>query len=69
MKTIVLGVMIIGMFLGCQNSTPTASQGSNPAKGQQEAMMTRTGPISKALKPPIDLSAPANTETATFALG
>lgn len=69
MKTMALGAVIIGIVLGCQNVTSTQPQERNMAKGQQEAMMARTGPISKALKPPIDLSAPAKTETATFALG
>lgn len=65
MKIIALSVVIIGMILGCQN---LASQ-SQERNGDEKAMTARNAPTSKIMQPPIDLSAVARTETATFALG
>jgi hypothetical protein len=68
MKTIALSVIIMGVVLGCQNSNPTQTHAMNTADRQAE-MTTGTGPTAKLMKPPIDVSAPVKTETATFAMG
>jgi|WetSurMetagenome_2_1015567.scaffolds.fasta_scaffold1628775_1 hypothetical protein len=58
-----IGIACLGFvpFLqGCDNAF------SREGKGKETA---RTGPTPRAVRPPIDVSAPAETQMATFALG
>jgi hypothetical protein len=57
------------LVLGCQNPGMIQQQEKNTVKGQKEIEMAETASIPKTMRPPIDLAAPARTETATFALG
>lgn len=69
MKKMAMGVMMIGMILACQNTTLTQQQDKNITKNQEDKQITRTSPLPKSMLPPIDVTAPTQTETATFALG
>ena len=69
MKTIALGVMLMILAAGCQNG-PLATEQDGTAPGREGTKMTeRNAKATKAVKPPLDLAAPAKTATATFALG
>jgi hypothetical protein len=69
MKTMAIGVMMIGVILACQNTTLTQQQDNNTIKNQENKQINRDGSIEKSVMPPIDVAAPTQTETATFALG
>jgi hypothetical protein len=66
-----LTMAFIAFFLvwGCQNAGMTRQEEKNATKAQEETHMINKASVSKAMRPPIDLAAPAKTETATFALG
>jgi hypothetical protein len=69
MRSLTVAFMMLFLVLGCQNSGMIQQQEKNAAKGEKEIKMAETASIPKSMKPPIDLAAPARTETATFALG
>jgi len=61
LKGIGIACLGFGMFLyAC---------GYMPSERENMEKMKKTGSITNKMKPPIDLAAPAKTETATFALG
>ena len=69
MRALTVAFMMLFLVLGCQNSGTIQQHGKNTAKGEEEIKMAETASILETMKPPIDLAAPATTETATFALG
>ena len=69
MRAFTVAFMMLCLVLGCQNSGMIQQQEKNTAKGEKEIKMAETASILKTMIPPIDLDAPARTETATFALG
>jgi len=69
MRELTVAFMMLFLVLGCQNSGAIQQQEKNTAKGEKEIKMAETALIPKTMAPPIDLAAPARTETATFALG
>ena len=58
---IVIACLAYGPLLQACNCTASKNEG-----GKETAM---TGSIPNTVRPPIDVAAPAKTETATFALG
>jgi len=69
MRALTVAFMMMFLALGCQNSGMIQQQEKNTSKGQKEIKMAETASIPDSVKPPIDLTAPARIETATFALG
>jgi hypothetical protein len=69
MRALTVAFTMLFLMLGCQNSGMIQQQEKNTAKGEKETKMAETASILNTMKPPIDLAAPARTETATFALG
>ena len=69
MRALTVAFMMLFLVLGCQNSGMIQQEEKNTAKGEKEIKMAETASIAKTMKPPIDLAAPARTQTATFALG
>jgi hypothetical protein len=69
MRALTVAFTMLFLVLGCQNSGMIQQQEKNTAKGEKEIKMAETASIPQTMKPPIDLAAPARTETATFALG
>ena len=69
MRALTVAFMMLFLLVGCQNSGMIQQQEKNTAKGEKEIKMAETATRLETMKPPIDLAAPATTETATFALG
>jgi hypothetical protein len=64
LKVVIVGISLVGLVLGAvflSSRTNSVEEGS--------AMDVATNMTPRAAIPPIDASAPAQTETATFALG
>ncbi len=69
MRLFTMAFIMLFLALGCQNSGMIQREEKSAANGEKETKMLDTASISTAMRPPIDLAAPAKTETATFALG
>jgi len=69
MRALTVAFMMMFLALGCQNSGIVQQQEKSTAKGEKEIKMAETASIPQTMRPPIDIAAPARTETATFALG
>jgi hypothetical protein len=69
MKTIAIGVMMIGMVLACQNTSVTPLSEQKNATDRKGIKEGQAANHAQAAKPPIDLAVPFRIETATFALG
>ena len=63
-------IFLKGIGIACLGLVPLL-QACDTAFSREEkgSVRARTGSASRALRPPIDVSAPAETRTATFALG
>jgi len=60
-RMVVVGACFVGLVLGAIFLGST--------KERKTMTLTKTNPVPNATIPPIDASAPTETETATFALG
>ena len=63
-------IFLAGMGIACLGFVPLlqACDKALPQRGKEKEM-TGTVSVVNAVRPPIDASAPAKTQTATFALG
>jgi hypothetical protein len=63
-------IFLKGVGIACLGLAPFLQACDNAfSLGSKENETARTGSVPRATRPPIDLSAPAETRMATFALG
>lgn len=64
LKVVIVGISLVGLVLGAASLSSKIN-----SVEEKSAMDVTTNTAPGAAIPPIDASAPAQTETATFALG
>jgi hypothetical protein len=67
-----IGLAVLGLLpfvIGCDLFSPRATEDSHKIKESRTMEMTQTRKDHATAIPPMDISAPSRTETATFALG
>jgi len=63
-------IFLKGIGIACLGFGPFLQACDNAfSRGEKGDEMARTGSVPRAMRPPIDASAPEETQTATFALG
>ncbi len=66
MQAWTMAFIVFLLVCGCQDPGMNRQQEKDATRGQEK---TNAADKSSVMRPPIDLAAPTNTQTATFALG